>query len=131
MRFIYDDYRSFIIYFVIALVVACFLLLNPFFLLLGQIEGAVVFYVCYHISVGGQVTLNGVMFILSSFFIVVEKDRTGTLRCTIVFHITESITHHHIRAHGHRADASLLSVQAVAGVDCNVCYGFLSRVRDG
>ena len=71
MRFIYGDYRAFIIYFAIALVVACFLLLNPFFLLLGQIEGAVAFYVCYHVSVGGKVTLNGVMFILSAFFISV------------------------------------------------------------
>lgn len=71
MRFIYSDCRAFIIYFAIALVVACFLLLNPFFLLLGQIEGAVAFYVCYHVTVDGKVTVNGILSILAAFFISV------------------------------------------------------------
>ncbi len=70
-QLIYKDYRPFPIYVIIAIMIACLVLMNPFFLILGQVEGAIAYTICYYISFGGKVEPLGLVIIAAGFGIAV------------------------------------------------------------
>lgn len=68
-QLIYGNHVMFPLFLLTAIDLACVLLMNPFFIILGQVMGCGAFFICYYISNDKVVTPFGVLFIIATLMV--------------------------------------------------------------
>ena len=71
MQMIYQNHTILPFFFLVAVSNACALIMNPFYLILGQAQGAIAFFICYCVSMDGKPDSIGVITVIATFIVAV------------------------------------------------------------